>query len=68
MYTYILKLMTVFMTQLAQLARQGKITRELAMERASVPEELGRLLGAGAATQHAPARSAAPPVGAGYSG
>jgi Tfp pilus assembly ATPase PilU len=30
---------------LAQLARQGKITRQLAEQRASVPEELKRLLG-----------------------
>ena len=51
--------------QLAQLARQGKITRELAMERASVPEELKRLLGAGAPHQPAPQPSAAPPIGAG---
>ena len=32
---------------LAQLVRQGKITRALAEQRASVPEELRRLLGAG---------------------
>ncbi|MGI8476472.1 MAG: type IV pilus twitching motility protein PilT [Thermomicrobiales bacterium] len=32
---------------LAQLVRQGRITRELAEERASVPEELRRLLGVG---------------------
>jgi twitching motility protein PilT len=30
---------------LAQLARQGRITRQLAEQRASVPEELKRLLG-----------------------
>ena len=54
--------------QLAQLARQGKITRELALERASVPEELKRLLGAGATHQPAPPPSAAPPVGAGRPG
>ena len=30
---------------LAQLVRQGKITRALAEQRASVPEELRRLLG-----------------------
>jgi twitching motility protein PilT len=30
---------------LAQLVRQGRITRSLALERASVPEELKRLLG-----------------------
>ena len=33
---------------LAQLVRQGKITRQLAEQRASVPEELKRLLGCGA--------------------
>jgi twitching motility protein PilT len=55
--------------QLAQLARQGKITRELAMERASVPDELKRLLGAGGAHQPPPPPpSAAPPVGAGHPG
>ena len=32
---------------LAQLARQGRITRQLAEQRASVPEELKRLLGPG---------------------
>ena len=32
---------------LAQLTRQGKITRQLAEARASVPEELRRLLGGG---------------------
>jgi twitching motility protein PilT len=32
-------------SHLAQLVRQGKITRQLAEERASVPEELKRLLG-----------------------
>ena len=35
---------------LAQLVRMGRISRELAMERASVPEELKRLMG-GAAPQ-----------------
>ena len=30
---------------LAQLVREGKITRQLAEERASVPEELARLMG-----------------------
>ena len=34
---------------LAQLVRQGKITRKLAEARAAVPDELRRLLGAGAA-------------------
>ena len=55
---------------LAQLTRQGKITRETAMERAAVPEELKRLLGGTAPTPsasrpvaHSP--SAAPPVPAG---
>jgi twitching motility protein PilT len=48
---------------LAQLARQGKITRELAMERAAVPEELKRLLGAAgaAASQPAAGTPSAPP-------
>ena len=32
-------------SHLAQLARMGKITRQLALQRASVPEELNRLLG-----------------------
>jgi twitching motility protein PilT len=32
---------------LAQLVRQGRITKALATQRASVPEELGRLLGGG---------------------
>ena len=32
---------------LTQLVRQGKITRQLAEQRASVPEELRRLLGDG---------------------
>ena len=35
---------------LAQLVRQGKITRQLAEQRASVPEELRRLLGDGPGT------------------
>jgi twitching motility protein PilT len=46
---------------LAQLARQGRITREMAMERAAVPEELKRLLGAGAPQPAAPSPSAPPP-------
>jgi twitching motility protein PilT len=48
---------------LAQLSRQGKITREMAMERAAVPEELKRLLGAGgdSARPAAPSPSAPPP-------
>ena len=41
---------------LAQLFRQGKITRALAEARAAVPEELRRLLGGTAAQQAAPAR------------
>ena len=32
---------------LAQLVREGKITRELAESRSSTPEELRRLMGAG---------------------
>jgi twitching motility protein PilT len=38
---------------LAQLVRQGKITRQLAEQRAAVPEELRRLLGDGAPGQPA---------------
>jgi twitching motility protein PilT len=34
-------------SSLAQLVREGKITRQLAESRASVPEELQRLLGTG---------------------
>jgi Tfp pilus assembly pilus retraction ATPase PilT len=41
---------------LARLARTGRITRSLAEQRASVPEELKRLLGA------APMAAPAPPV------
>jgi twitching motility protein PilT len=43
-------------SHLAQLVRQGKITRKLAEERAAVPEELRRLLGGGPG---APAETAA---------
>jgi twitching motility protein PilT len=39
-------------SHLAQLVRTGKITRQLAEQRASIPEELGRLLG-GTATMSA---------------
>src|SRR5437763_4271355 len=47
---------------LAQLVRAGKITRALAEQRASVPEELRRLLGPGAGTGAvASVPSAAPP-------
>ena len=55
---------------LAQLSRQGKITREAAMERAAVPEELKRLLGGAVAAPHpsAPSPSASPPVTAGHPG
>jgi twitching motility protein PilT len=55
---------------LAQLARQGKISREMAEKRAAVPEELKRLLGAGAQRPAAAAAmpSSAPPVGAGHTG
>ena len=51
---------------LAQLVRMGKITRSLADQRASVPEELKRLLGGAMATPtSAAATSAAAPVGVG---
>jgi twitching motility protein PilT len=55
---------------LAQLARQGKISREMAEKRAAVPEELKRLLGAGAQRPAAASAmpSSAPPVGAGHPG
>jgi hypothetical protein len=39
---------------LAQLTRQGKITRKLAEQRAAVPEELKRLLGPGSAYNGGP--------------
>jgi twitching motility protein PilT len=48
---------------LAQLARQGVITRQLAESRASVPEELRRLLGG--AAPPSPMPPSAPPVPAG---
>jgi Tfp pilus assembly pilus retraction ATPase PilT len=38
-------------SHLAQLVRMGKITRSLAEQRASVPEELKRLLAGTAVTQ-----------------
>jgi twitching motility protein PilT len=47
---------------LAQLVRMGKITRKLAEQRASIPEELGRLLGGNAAMSGSQQRVA---VGAG---
>jgi twitching motility protein PilT len=47
---------------LARLVRTGKISRSLAEQRASVPEELGRLLGG------APAPAAAPASGNGAAG
>ena len=40
----------------------GKITRSLAEQRASVPEELKRLLGGGAGAEHAPAAATAQPA------
>jgi hypothetical protein len=46
---------------LAQLVRMNRITRELAESRATVPEELKRLLGGGGTTQqtnHQPATPA----------
>ncbi len=45
-------------SHLAQLVRQGKITRALAEQRASIPEELKRLLGPGPG-QHRPAMAVA---------
>jgi twitching motility protein PilT len=45
---------------LVRLVRSGKITRSLAEERASVPEELKRLLGGGISPQSASARPVAP--------
>ncbi len=60
---------------LAQLARQGRITRQLAEQRASVPEELKRLLGGdpqggnGAGQAQGQQQQAQPgqqPVGANY--
>ena len=48
---------------LAQLVRAGRISRELAEQRASVPEELKRLLG-GAPPQQAPPGVVAQPVAA----
>ncbi|HEX6115840.1 MAG TPA: type IV pilus twitching motility protein PilT, partial [Solirubrobacterales bacterium] len=61
---------------LAQLTRQGKISRELAESRAAVPEELKRLLGSApaaapqamapaAASQSPPPPSSPPPIPAG---
>jgi twitching motility protein PilT len=58
---------------LAQLARQGRITRQLAEQRASVPEELKRLLGGapaappnGGAQAQQQAQPGQQPVGANY--
>jgi twitching motility protein PilT len=49
-------------SHLAQLVRMGKITRTLAEQRASVPEELKRLLaGAGAGLASVPASAPVPP-------
>jgi twitching motility protein PilT len=41
-------------TALANLVREGKITRELALTRSSMPDELGRLLGGGMSAAAAP--------------
>jgi Tfp pilus assembly pilus retraction ATPase PilT len=41
-------------SHLAQLVRSGAITREIAERRASVPEEIKRLLGAAGGPQAAP--------------
>ena len=46
---------------LVRLVRSGKITRKLAEERASVPEELKRLVGAGAIAMQPGEAPAAPP-------
>jgi twitching motility protein PilT len=46
---------------LAQLARQGKISREMAEKRAAVPEELKRLLGAGGGRPAGAAQGTMPP-------
>jgi twitching motility protein PilT len=46
---------------LARLVRSGRITRSLAEQRASVPEELKRLLGGAAAVAPQPAPTAPPP-------
>ena len=40
-------------THLAELVRAGRITRDVAQRRASVPAELSRLLGGGAVLQAA---------------
>jgi twitching motility protein PilT len=45
-------------SHLAQLVRMGKITRSLAEQRASVPEELKRILGSDGAITPVPARAA----------
>jgi twitching motility protein PilT len=41
-------------TALANLVREGKITRELALTRSSMPDELGRLMGGGMSAAAAP--------------
>jgi hypothetical protein len=51
---------------LAQLVRQGRVTRSLAEQRASVPDELKRLLGGvGGANMNRVPTTAAPPSGVG---
>jgi hypothetical protein len=53
---------------LAQLVRMGRITRSLAEQRASIPEELRRLLGGSMAhTAGVASNAGAAPVGAGAS-
>jgi twitching motility protein PilT len=47
---------------LAQLVHQGKITRKLAEDRASVPEELKRLMGPSAPAPAVPTSASTPPV------
>jgi twitching motility protein PilT len=55
---------------LARLAREGTVTRALAEQRASVPEELSRLLGPGTESDQAPSysydQSAPPPAQPSY--
>ena len=48
-------------SHLAQLVRAGKITRALAEQRASVPEELKRLLGGARRRHEQPAAAPRPP-------
>jgi twitching motility protein PilT len=52
---------------LAQLVRMGKITRSVAEQRASIPEELKRLLGGAMPPAATASNSAGAPVGAGAS-